>query len=202
MPALTGEIEISNMALSVLGAATIVAFTDASREARLAEQHYAPARDYLLRTYTWKCALRRVSLAALTPAPTFGYARAFQLPADFLRLKHTSDAESDTFRLEGKTILSDDITMQINYVRRVENVAEMDEGLKHAIAMRMAMLMARSLTADSSVMDRAAGLYQDALAEAQLADAREHPQTDAIEPTEWLGGRDGAPPQRRIAPPA
>lgn len=62
----TTDVEIANMALSLMGEATITALSNSTAAARAMNLHYIPVRDALLRSHPWNFAQRRISLA---PAP-------------------------------------------------------------------------------------------------------------------------------------
>lgn len=57
------DVSIVNMALIELGADTISALTDSTKEASVASALWAQARDYVLTAHEWKCAVKRASLA-------------------------------------------------------------------------------------------------------------------------------------------
>jgi len=60
------DVEIANMALSLMGEATITSLSDSIAAARAMNLHFLPVRDALLRSHPWNFAQRRIALA---PAP-------------------------------------------------------------------------------------------------------------------------------------
>ena len=57
-------VDICNEAMDLLGAATITALTENSKEARLCNRRFSTVRDATLRSHTWNCAIARADLAA------------------------------------------------------------------------------------------------------------------------------------------
>ena len=56
-------VDICNSALNLLGASTISALTDDSKNARLCNQRYEPVRNRIFRGHAWNCLTKRVQLA-------------------------------------------------------------------------------------------------------------------------------------------
>ncbi|BCV06006.1 MAG: hypothetical protein CM15mV123_200 [uncultured marine virus] len=63
-------VDICNEAMDLLGAATITALTENSKEARLCNRRFATVRDATLRSHPWNCAIERAELAADSTAPS------------------------------------------------------------------------------------------------------------------------------------
>ena len=55
-------VDICNSALNLLGASTISALTDDSKNARLCNQRYEPVRNRVFRSHAWNCLTKRVQL--------------------------------------------------------------------------------------------------------------------------------------------
>ncbi len=51
-------VEIVNSALNLLGASTITALTDDSKNARICNQRYEPIRNRIFRSHPWNCLLK------------------------------------------------------------------------------------------------------------------------------------------------
>ena len=56
-------VDICNSALNLLGASTISALTEDSKNARLCNQRFEPIRDRMFRSHAWNCLTKRVELA-------------------------------------------------------------------------------------------------------------------------------------------
>lgn len=80
------DVDIANLALTKLGAAPIVSFSDNNTRAATVNRTYYMLRDDLQRR-RWNFNRSYKRLAALTDAPLFEYQYAYQLPEDYLRLE-------------------------------------------------------------------------------------------------------------------
>ena len=79
-------VDICNSALNLLGASTISALTEDSKNARLCNQRFEPIRNRTFRSHAWNFATKRVELAKDSDAPVVEYANQYTLPADSLRV--------------------------------------------------------------------------------------------------------------------
>jgi len=79
------DVGLCARALIRLGAAPITSFDDGSAESDVAASLFAPCRDALLSSYQCTFAMGQVAQARSAAPPVADYARAFQLPIDFLR---------------------------------------------------------------------------------------------------------------------
>ena len=80
------DIAICSAALHLIGAEEIGSFTDETREARLCASIYSTLRQNLLQKHNWRFSVRQEQLNRLDAVPLFGFAYAYSLPTDFLRL--------------------------------------------------------------------------------------------------------------------
>ena len=89
-------VDICNSALNLLGASTITALTDDSKNARLCNQRYEPVRNRIFRSHAWNCLTKRVQLAQDSSAPVVEYSYQYTLPSDCLRVLkiHTGVTDS------------------------------------------------------------------------------------------------------------
>ncbi len=76
---------LCSRALLKIGALPLASFDDGSVESELAGNLYPTVRDGLLSAHPWKFATGQISLPQLQAAPVADFAKAFLLPADFLR---------------------------------------------------------------------------------------------------------------------
>jgi hypothetical protein len=147
------ETKICNMALGRIGAKRINDYDDASEratEAILCRLHYETTRDSLLRSHWWRFARSRATLSRNTTDPDFEYSYAYDLPNDFLRMKkpYESDGVSEllyTYSLEGKQLLSNETTMQIQYIRKVNDANEFDPLFVEVLVLQLALKMVTPL---------------------------------------------------------
>lgn len=100
-------VQICNRALDILGADPVLSLTDNSEAGRLCNRNFAPVRDAVLRAYPWNAAMRRAALPALAEPPSWGFAAAYQLPVDCLRLWRVENEDCADWRVEGRTVVTD-----------------------------------------------------------------------------------------------
>jgi hypothetical protein len=105
-------VDIANSALNLLGASTISALTDDSKNARLCNQRYEPVRNRVFRSHAWNCLTKRVQLAQDTTAPIVEYSYAYTLPSDCLRV------------LKIHTGVTDSIASDIDYKVKAEKLKQ------------------------------------------------------------------------------
>ena len=79
-------VQICNSALNQLGAASITALTDNSKNARLCNERYTVVRDAVFRSHPWNSLIKRQQLAQTTNTPAYGFSYEFALPSDCLRV--------------------------------------------------------------------------------------------------------------------
>ena len=145
------ETSIANAALICLGDRRIVSLNESSRAARILSERFADVRDETLRAVPWNFATKRVQLPADATPPVHGFARAFTLPSDCIRLLNV---ECDTTRfnwtVEGRKILTSlPAPLQIEYTARITDPYEMDALFKQAFAATLAVESAEAITGSS-----------------------------------------------------
>lgn len=148
---MASQIEIVNLALIKLGAIKITSMDDDVKEARTMSAAWGIVRDSLLRTYNWRFAIARASLAALVDTPTWGYDYQYQLPADYLRLVQVNDYfvdinsplylgdTNELYMLEsGKILTNLSAPLKVRYIRRVEDTNDFDPCFANLLATSLA----------------------------------------------------------------
>lgn len=171
------DIDVVNIALAKIGEPPISSFGDDRRAAQVASVLYPIVRDAMLRSHPWNCAIGRAILPEEAIAPAFGYTKAFTLPADFLRVVRVRNGNylRPFYRVEGKSILSDESTIELIYIRRVGE-AQMDNLLVLAIATSLAAEMAEPITGSDTKGEKLlAELIEMKLPEARSINAQEEP---------------------------
>ena len=178
-------VDICNEAMDLLGAATITALTENSKEARLCNRRFETVRDAVLRAHPWNAALTRASLAKDSDAPAFGFSSQFTLPTDPYCLRVLSfwnkNVDSDVaaydsqvmFKIEGRKVLSNESTCKITYIARVTDTETYDPLLSSTIAHKLAAETAYAITGSTSVSQSINQLYELRLREARSIDAME-----------------------------
>ncbi len=185
---MTSVVEIGNIALVNLGEDTIASLSDDVKAARLINRRYAPIRDAVLRAHPWNCALARAQLASGDPAPLWGPAACFQLPADCLRVLRLDD-RSVAWKVEGRKILaSAPAPLNILYTRRIADPNVFDPLLVEALAARLAADLAHPITQSTTLIGVMWDLYRQKLIEARGVDGPEG-SGDALLADTWLAAR-------------
>jgi len=174
----------------MLGEEPILALSEDNKPARFCNANYNNQRKMVLRAGRWNSAILRSTLAVISTAPVWGFARAFQLPADYLRLVEM-ESPKERWRIQGRTILSDLSTMQITYVSDLEDVSIMEDTLQDAIASKLASILAVPLTGNRDLMRDMQAIYKDSVAEARYMNAQES-SVEAVEGYSWVDARVGA----------
>lgn len=161
------KVDVCNVALSHLGEARIAAITDASKEARALRAQYDTTLDFELRSNVWGFATTRAALPALADAPTFGFARKFALPDDYVRLVSVGEDDAlpsgaialgrpySFYKIEGREILCDEAApLPIRYVRLVTDVSMWDALFRGVMELALAYRCCNELTGDDGKRDR------------------------------------------------
>ncbi|MES2973272.1 MAG: hypothetical protein V4757_06670 [Pseudomonadota bacterium] len=168
---MAGKLEIINVALGRIGANDIISLDEGTTEQKLAIAFYETSRKALLREHTWNFAVADVELARLASYTPFQFAYTYQLPADCLRLIEVYDCID--YRRQGSTVLSDETSCKVRYVKDVEDSSQWDASFTDVFSYRLAADMAYPLTKSQSVADSLTLLYGQKLKVARHIDATE-----------------------------
>lgn len=158
------EVGICNLALGWLGANLITSIDDDTVEGRLCDANYESSRDAALEDRDWTFATSRRSLTLLGTAPAFGYSKAFQLPAECLRvIRACSDVDflddTDWVR-EGNTLLANVDTLYAKYIKRITDTNLFSPLFVQAVAARLATDIAIPITGSRDMQDLMYALYE------------------------------------------
>ena len=165
-------VDICNGALNQLGASTILTLTEDSKNARLCNARYTQVRDSVFRSHPWNCLQKRVQLAADTDTPAWGFTKQYTLPADCLRVLTILDYDAD-YKVEGRKILTDNSTMKILYISRVEDPNEYDELLRETLSAALAADIAYAVISSNPTATNMFNLFQSKLKDARFVDSTE-----------------------------
>ena len=147
------ETKICNMALGRIGSKRINDYTDdteGSNEAIQCRLQYEQTRDALIRSHWWRMARARATLSQnaeyTADTTTFEWTYAYDLPTDFLRMKLPFEDIGAgaktlmyTYSMEGKQLLSNETTMQIQYIRRVTDPPSFDPLFVEVLVLQLAL---------------------------------------------------------------
>ena len=187
-------VDICNSALNLLGASTISALTDDSKNARLCNQRYEPIRNRVFRSHAWNCLHKRVQLAQNSTAPVVEYSYAYALPSDCLRVLKVHNGTTDSiasamdYKLEGRNIVTDEGTIYLIYIALITDPNEYDvylqESISHQLSADIAYAVTNNATLAKNYMERA----DERLREARFIDATEK-SLGTIESSEFTDAR-------------
>jgi|TARA_R110002111_G_scaffold262246_2_gene337525 hypothetical protein len=187
-------VSMCNSALNLLGASTISALTDDSKNARLCNQRYEPIRDRVFRGHAWNCLHKRIQLAQNSTAPVVEYSNAYALPADCLRVLKIHNGTTDSivssidYKLEGRNIVTDEGTVFLIYIAKDTDPNNYDtylqESISHQLAADIAYAVTNNATLAKNYMERA----DERLREARFIDATEN-SLGTIESSEFTDAR-------------
>jgi hypothetical protein len=181
------ETAIANSALAKIGSARVISLNDDSTEARLLKEQYPKVRDDLLRSHPWNFAIVRTTLAALTTAPSWGFSRQFQVPADCLRVLDI-DAQDLQWEREGNIIVSDATSIGIRYVKKVTEVGNFDACFSEALATKLAADICFALTQSTTLKELLMKEFEKKVREARSFDGQEG-GPKRVYAREWLNSR-------------
>ncbi|MEZ5665877.1 MAG: hypothetical protein R3F55_00245 [Alphaproteobacteria bacterium] len=170
-------VEICNRALDKLGEPPIVSLDDDVKASRACARLFAAVRDAVLRDHPWNCAIARALLPAEAQAPAWGFARAFPLPVDCLRVLAVAPDDGGPeprWTVEGRAVLTDaPAPLAIRYLRRIADPNLFDPLLAEALAARLALELCEALTQSNTKRQLLADDNDAVLARARAADGQE-----------------------------
>ena len=148
---MASETDICNMALGKLGAERITSIDDSiSVPAQRCRLHYDQTRDSLLRSYFWRFALDRKTLAQDTTDPIFEWDNQFILPTDYLRLRSIEEETGFSSRhrrhaIEGQRFLTNFSSVNMRYLRKVVDPTQFDPLFVEILVLRLAQKLIPAL---------------------------------------------------------
>lgn len=206
---MASEVDIANRALSMLGEIRITSLDDNNKPARAMKARYTLLRDAELSAYPWRFAVKRVSLAASTDTPAWGYSTIYDRPVDDLRPVKVGGAfvnaegigvfyestgvyteQSPYEIIEGRIHTDLSAPLDYEYVSQVTDTGQFDPLFVEALAARLASDAAEELTQSNSKKEFAAAVYKNTLSEARRINALYRPprrRTDG----RWMVSRVG-----------
>jgi len=170
-------VQICNSALNQLGASSITALTEDSKNARVCNERYETIRDAVYRSHPWNCLIKRIQLAQDSDTPAWGFTYQYTLPSDCIRVLHIKDYNSD-YKIEGRKLLINESEVYLIYLAMESDVNQLDILLRETISAGLAQDIAYAITSNLQVAKLMIEKYQAKLSEARHADASEGYNTD------------------------
>ena len=187
-------VDMCNSALNLLGASTISALTDDSKNARLCNQRYENVRNRVFRSHAWNCLHKRVQLAQNSTAPVIEYSNAYALPSDCLRVLKVHNGTTDSivsaidYKLEGRNIVTDEGTVYLIYIALNTDPNNYDSYLQESISHQLAADLCYAITNNATLANNYMARADERLREARFIDATEN-SLGTIESNEFTDAR-------------
>lgn len=195
MTAITSDVGICNLALTRLGHSAISAIGESTKGGQLTDIHYEATRDAVLRAHPWNFAILRAELAQ-ADADNSEYAYQYALPSTsgsyclkVLRTWLEAQGLEDDYRIEGRYLLSNETTVEIEYIGRVLSVGQYDALFIQVLALTLAMRMAIPLTNNRALLAELREELKDIQPAAQSVDAQEGTPREIVDNRGWLFSR-------------
>ena len=187
-------VNICNSSLNLLGASTISALTDDTKNARLCNQRYEPVRNRVFRSHAWNCLHKRVQLAQNSTAPVVEYDYAYALPSDCLRVLKIHNGTTDSiataldYKLEGRNIVTDIDTVFLIYIALDTDPNNYDTYLRESISHQLAADLCYAITNNATLANNYMTRADERLREARFIDATEN-SLGTVEANEFTDAR-------------
>ena len=187
-------VNICNSALNLIGASTISALTEDTKNARLCNQRYEPVRNRVFRGHNWNCLIKRVQLAANSTDPVIEFDKSYALPSDCLRVLKIHNGTTDSiasdleYKIEGKNIVTDQTTVYLIYIALDTDPNNYDAYLREAISHQLAADLAYAITNNATLANNYMARADERLREARFVDATEN-ALDTVEANEFTDAR-------------
>lgn len=184
---MASNVDIVNIALTNLGADTIMALDEESEGARKANVIYDIVRDIVLTKHPWNFAIKQAELSLLDETPVFKFTYIFQLPGDYLRVLEMEDEDVE-FKIKGRKLYTDTGTVKIEYIARITDSEQFSAGFISAFSDELAARLAYPITNSRAIATDMRALALANLRVAKAEDAQEG-TPDGLDADEWLNSR-------------
>ena len=186
----TSKVEITNLALTLLGADLITSMSESTERARTANALFDSVRDAVLRSFPWNFAIRRTQVASLatpTPADTWNY--YFTQPTGCLRVLKVDEAVGGReFVLERGYIACNHSPIVVKYIYQETDVTKYDALFVQALGARLAHAMAHRRIQSSAREEDLWKIYRSYVREARSVDSQEGTPENLVA-DDWLDSR-------------
>lgn len=199
LPTMATLVDIANYALGLCAEGGISALSENTPQAKLCSLHLTPTILEVLAEARWKSA-RKQAVLSQTAAPLFGWAYAYTLPANFIRLVYLNDTDiynltEENFEIQSGVLYTDEPSVSITYVANPlilgGDVGKLDPLLVKAIYTALAAKLAWHLQQNRTMADSLDGKAERALRKAKAKDSRDerYPLPNPYNESVWLQSR-------------
>jgi len=188
--------DIANLALNHVGEPPITnLLDDQNATARIVKVVFDPTIREMGRDHEWNCLRTRADIPRDGTNPPFGYAYRYQLPLDFIRLFRLNGRDvqkrKDLFDIEGRFLLTDAETAQIQYSKFERDSTVYDSKFVEALALLIGSKIAIQIRQDEALKGFLKQEYNRALSSARKVDGNETNQApyDGRSESGWIAAR-------------
>ncbi len=184
MSAANSPVDICRLALDLLKQTSIITSiaNPTTTEEIICARWYDVTRRALLRRHFWVFARTRASISRDTEAPPFGFADAYNLPTNYLRLHFIGDDTINDYKRnyeveDGQLLLNNGgaTSLNIGFIQDVTVVSKFDALFVPLFAAELAINMAYTFTAKNTVIERLSMLLESMRAEAKSVNGQDSP---------------------------
>ncbi len=188
---MASQVDVCNLALSILGKPTIASLADNSNAARVLNVEYDLIRRSLLTGRAiWRFSVKRASLPSLTTVPTSGpFTTQYAMPTDCLRVllagntwpgldlsDYRMGPTDAGYSIEGRNILCDyGSPLALKYVYDCQDPTQFDPRFVVYFACELAYTACERITGSDSKQQLAKARREEAMSQATAANALENP---------------------------
>jgi hypothetical protein len=179
---MASEVQICNMALTRLGAASIVSLTDGTTSANLCNTLIDNLSYRVMIQGSWTTTIFRAELAQSAFPPEYDYAYAYQLPTSPKCLK-VLDVAGDPFieyKVEGDKLLTDESEIFLRYIGVPASTEDYGPLLTEAIEVLLASYLAYPLTANKELAMGLKKEYEELLLNSLTIDGQQGSKEEVV----------------------
>lgn len=187
MATATSSVDICNLALDDLKQAPIKSIaTPVSNTEQVCARNYDVTRRECLFAHPWKFAIKRIQLTPnLSTTPLFGYAYAYDLPNDYIRMISVGDDYIGDLRgereIENNQLLAvsgdvtfDGTTKDVRYMYDVTDVTKFSPGFITYFRLKLAIRMSNKFSVSPQIKTELKNDFVDAETEARSVNGQEN----------------------------
>lgn len=185
MPAGQSVVGIWNIAMAELGEDPLQSTEDDSKAAVLCATRWTDVRQASIRMHVWNCCKKYAQWALSPTAPPFGWANAFDLPADYIRHYGIMDCDGRSlddadWEIVGSQLMTDaGAPLNVMYFFDLEDMTRTDALMAQVLGYELAIEIGPELCRDDQKLARIEQKRQQKLSIARTAGAQEN------SPREW-----------------
>ncbi len=184
MAAPSAPIDICRLALDLLKQNSVITSitNPTTTDEVICARWYDATRRALLRKHFWVFARTRKVIPRNATAPACGYADAYNLPPEYLRLQFigndTENSYKRKYEINGSQLLlnnSEAASLNIGYIQDITIVSKFDALFVVLLAAELAVNMAYAFTAKNTVIERLSIILETLRAEAKSVNGQDRP---------------------------